>query len=210
MEVSDERHLDDRHDASNVTFASVGVEHTSPSDENSTPPTSPRTSPSRPPGTIGRPRSPNDSAPPQIRITVGAFRGPWLRLRPPGGRQQATAGMTPCSGSPTPPAAVEHDCKRGPAAGVGVPNTQAPARCRLSGHSGRLWRSAGLTNPTVEPRRARVESAHTWTDCVCRIGFTHEAAPRRASSPPWPPSMHVTLASSARPVRGISTHLHQI
>ncbi len=48
-------------------------------------------------------------------------------------------------GRPTPPETAEHDCTGPPCRG-GHPTTLAPARCRLSGHSGRLWRTAGLTN----------------------------------------------------------------
>jgi hypothetical protein len=157
-EVSDERHPDDRHDASNVTFASVGVERTSPSRQlhspNVTPNVTLTTAWDHRPSTV----STRTTVPsPKFRSRFWAFCGPGSASTP--GRQQATAGMAHCLRLTTPPAAVEHDCK-GPAAGVGAPNTPAPAPGRLSGRSGRLWRTAGLTNPTAAHWRSRVERSH--------------------------------------------------
>jgi hypothetical protein len=56
--VWDERHPHDRQDASNVTLSSVGMGRTSPSRPTPLLPTSPRTSPSQPPRTIGCQRTP--------------------------------------------------------------------------------------------------------------------------------------------------------
>jgi hypothetical protein len=98
---------------------------------------------------------------------------------------------------------AEHDCK-----GLlprRAPTTPAPVRSRLSGHSGRLWRIAGLTH---EPRRRRggghPRRSLDRTDRACRIG----------SLTKWRPGGHrarhgrrygITLVTSDRPVRIVHT-----
>ena len=80
------------------------------------------------------------------------FSWPWLRPSPWGsGRRRL--GRPDVSGSPTPPETADHDCKGPP--GRAGPRTRAPVLSRLSGHSGRLWRAAGPTNPRAEQWRSR-------------------------------------------------------
>jgi hypothetical protein len=78
---------------------------------------------------------------------------------------------------------------RVPLAGGGT-SPPVPVRSRHTGHSGRLWRVAGLARLkgcasavtyyalTIEPVVPVTSSA------------PHESAPRRALSPPWPPIQH--------------------
>jgi hypothetical protein len=122
-------------------------------------PMSPRTSPSRPHGSTGRPRSPQERQspvpcplPPDLIQVLGS-RGPGSALAPE--RQQATAGVAHCLRLTNSTGGWPNTIARAP-----LPvRTPCPAvvRSRLSGHSGRLWRAAGLTNPKAEQWGSRGE-----------------------------------------------------
>ena len=155
--MSDERHPDDRQDASNVTLASLMLETNVTLTTIAAIQCHPECHPHDrvgEPAVHGLHRSDDSPVlcplPPDL-IQVLGF---WIRL-PEG--QQASAGMAHCLRLTNSTGRWPNTIARAP-----LPlRTPYPAavRSRPSGHSGRLWRAAGLTNPKAEQWWSREEGS---------------------------------------------------
>ena len=105
----------------------------------------------------------------------------------PGEGSRRRLGDPEVSGSSAPPTeAAEHDCIKGPPCRCGADPTM-PVRSRLTGHSGRLWRVAGLAHLGGGAVAVTYDALTLELIVSVTSATPHEAAPRRASSPPWPP-----------------------
>jgi hypothetical protein len=123
----------------------------------------------------------------QPALSPGLVCGAQFPMPKPGKGSRRRLGDPEVSGSSAPPTeAAEHDCIKGPPCRCGADPTM-PVCSRLTGHSGRLWRVAGLAH-LGGGAVAVTYDALTFELIVSVTSATpHEAAPRRASSPPWPP-----------------------
>jgi len=157
----DQRHLHDRHDASNITFGSVSVG---------------RTSPSRPTPLLQRhpERHPHDRLAPSAVDGLHRSDGPRSLCPSPsdlmlvlGSRGSGSASASGeaagdgWDGSSSQPHQLHRrrpdTIARAPLPGLAPGQARARVRCRLSGQSGRLWRTADLKNPKAEHWRSHVE-----------------------------------------------------
>ena len=118
-------------------------------------------------------------------------------------------GCSPAvSGSWTPPETAHTRAVEAPRPGRHASPSRASVRCRLSSHSGRLWRTAG-------PRTRRQSTGdHVWTLAPELIASVRSAsltgaAPRRASSPPWRRQNHNSRQLRQTGTK-LSTHLHHL
>ena len=123
----------------------------------------------------------------QPALSPGLVCGAQVPMPKPGEGSRRRLGDPEVSGSSAPPTeAAEHDCIKGPPCRCGADPTM-PVRSRLTGHSGRLWRVAGLAHLGGGAVAVTYDALTLELIVSVTSATPHEAAPRRASSPPWPP-----------------------